>query len=45
MENEVLVLLMILSFFALLFMGFPVAIALAATGLFFGYLGFGMTPT
>ena len=43
MENEVLVLLMILSFFALLFMGFPVAIALAATGLFFGYLGFGMT--
>ena len=43
MENEVLVILMVLSFFALLFLGVPVAIALAMTGLFFGYLGFGMT--
>jgi len=43
MENEILVILMILSFFVLLFLGFPVAITLAATGLFFGYLGFGMT--
>ncbi len=43
MENEILVILMILSFFALLFLGIPVAIALAVTGLFFGYLGFGMT--
>ncbi len=32
-----------LSFFGLLFIGIPVAIALAAAGLFFGYLGFGMT--
>ncbi len=43
MGSEVLVILMGLSFFALLFIGFPVAIALATTGLFFGYLGFGMT--
>ncbi|MCZ6495801.1 MAG: TRAP transporter large permease subunit, partial [Alphaproteobacteria bacterium] len=43
MENEVLVILMVLSFFVLLFLGVPVAIALAMTGLFFGYLGFGMT--
>ncbi len=43
MENEVLAILMVLSFFVLLFLGFQVAIALAATGLFFGYLGFGMT--
>ena len=32
-----------LSFFGLLFIGIPVAIALATAGLFFGYLGFGMT--
>lgn len=32
-----------LSFFGLLFIGIPVAIALASAGLFFGYLGFGMT--
>jgi tripartite ATP-independent transporter DctM subunit len=32
---------MILGFFFLLFIGFPVAIALAASGLLFGYLGFG----
>lgn len=43
MENEALAILMGLSFFVLLFIGFPVAIALAACGLFFGYLGFGMT--
>ncbi len=43
MENEVLAVLMGLSFFVLLFIGFPVAIALAAAGLFFGYFGFGMT--
>ncbi|MCH8154460.1 MAG: TRAP transporter large permease subunit [Proteobacteria bacterium] len=30
-----------LSFFFLLFIGFPVAIALATSGLVFGYLGFG----
>lgn len=43
MESEILAILMGLSFFLLLFIGFHVAIALAATGLFFGYLGFGMT--
>ena len=43
MESEVLAILMGLSFFVLLFIGFPVAIALATAGLFFGYLGFGMT--
>jgi tripartite ATP-independent transporter DctM subunit len=43
MENETLAILMGLSFFGLLFIGIPVAIALASTGLFFGYLGFGMT--
>ncbi len=32
-----------LSFFGLLFIGIPVGIALASAGLFFGYLGFGMT--
>ena len=43
MENETLAILMGLSFFGLLFIGIPVAIALASTGLFFGYLGFGVT--
>lgn len=43
MENETLAILMGLSFFGLLFIGIPVAIALATSGLFFGYLGFGMT--
>jgi tripartite ATP-independent transporter DctM subunit len=43
MENETLAILMGLSFFVLLFIGIPVAIALASTGLFFGYLGFGVT--
>ena len=43
MENETLAILMGLSFFVLLFIGIPVAIALATAGLLFGYLGFGMT--
>ncbi len=43
MENETLAILMGLSFFGMLFIGVPVAIALATAGLFFGYLGFGMT--
>ena len=42
MVNEVLAVLMGLGFFGLLMAGFPVAIALAASGLIFGYLGFGM---
>jgi len=42
MEPEYIAVLMGLSFFFLLFIGFPVAIALAATGLLFGYFGFGM---
>jgi tripartite ATP-independent transporter DctM subunit len=41
MEPQYLAILMGLSFFFLLFIGFPVAIALAAAGLTFGYLGFG----
>ena len=41
MEPQLLAVLMGLSFFFLLFIGFPVAIALAASGLLFGYLGFG----
>jgi len=43
MESETIAILMGLSFFVLLFIGIPVAIALASSGLFFGYLGFGMT--
>ena len=43
MESETIAILMGLSFFVLLFIGIPVAIALASAGLFFGYLGFGMT--
>ncbi len=42
MEGEILAILMALGFFVLLFVGFPVAIALAASGLLFGYFGFGM---
>lgn len=42
MENETLAILMGLSFFGMLFIGIPVAVALATAGLFFGYLGFGM---
>ena len=41
LEPQILAVLMILGFFFLLFIGFPVAIALAASGLLFGYLGFG----
>ncbi len=42
MPNETLAVLMGLGFFGLLLIGFPVAIALVASGLLFGYLGFGM---
>jgi tripartite ATP-independent transporter DctM subunit len=42
MESEIIAVFMALGFFFLLFIGFPVAIALAAAGLLFGYLGFGM---
>ena len=42
MEPEYIAVLMGLSFFFLLFIGFPVAIALAVSGLLFGYFGFGM---
>jgi tripartite ATP-independent transporter DctM subunit len=42
MDSEMLAILMGLAFFALLLIGFPVGIALLASGLFFGYLGFGM---
>ena len=41
MVNEVLAVLMLLGFFAMLFSGIPVAIALTTAGLVFGYLGFG----
>ncbi|MBP1849393.1 TRAP transporter large permease [Rhizobium halophytocola] len=41
--NELLVIACILSFFALLFVGVPVALTLAISGFFFGYLGFGTT--
>lgn len=40
--NEILAILMALAFFGMLMTGFPVAIALAASGLLFGYLDFGM---
>lgn len=39
--NEILALLMIASFMGLLFLGIPVGIALAVSGLCFGFLGFG----
>jgi tripartite ATP-independent transporter DctM subunit len=39
--TEVLALLMLLGFFALLMAGVPVAITLATTGFVFGFLGFG----
>ncbi|EWY38586.1 C4-dicarboxylate ABC transporter [Skermanella stibiiresistens SB22] len=41
--NEILALATLGSFFALLLIGVPVALTLAVTGFFFGYLGFGMT--
>ena len=43
MENETLAILMGASFLGLLFVGFPVAIALIVSGFVFGYLGFGFT--
>ncbi|KUO64362.1 MAG: C4-dicarboxylate ABC transporter [Alphaproteobacteria bacterium BRH_c36] len=41
MVNEILAVLMIGGFFALIITGVPVAISLAVSGLVFGYLGFG----
>jgi tripartite ATP-independent transporter DctM subunit len=41
--NEILVLACVASFLLLLLAGVPVAITLAVTGFFFGYLGFGAT--
>lgn len=41
--TEILSLCMIGGFFVMLLIGFPVAICLGATGLIFGYLGFGTT--
>lgn len=43
MSNEILAILTIVSFFVLLGIGIPVALTLAVTGFFFGYLGFGDT--
>jgi tripartite ATP-independent transporter DctM subunit len=42
MDNHVLAALLPLGFIVLLIIGVPVGIALAASGLLFGYLGFGM---
>jgi len=39
--NELLALLMLVSFFILLMAGIPVALTLATAGLLFGYVGFG----
>jgi tripartite ATP-independent transporter DctM subunit len=39
--NEILAILMLVSFFVLLMAGIPVALTLAAAGFVFGYLGFG----
>ena len=39
--NEILAILCIVSFFAMLAIGIPVALTLAVSGLVFGYLGFG----
>lgn len=41
MDHEILSLLMIGGFFAMLVTGIPVAVSLAVSGLVFGYLGFG----
>ncbi len=38
---EILVILMLVAFFALLMLGVPVALTLATTGFVFGFLGFG----
>ena len=39
--NEILAILMLVSFFGLLLAGFPVALTLAVSGFVFGWLGFG----
>jgi tripartite ATP-independent transporter DctM subunit len=39
--NEILAILMLVSFFVLLMAGIPVALTLATAGLVFGYIGFG----
>lgn len=39
--NEILAILMLVSFFGLLLAGFPVALTLALSGFIFGWLGFG----
>ncbi len=41
MPTEYLAILCVVSFFVLLMIGLPVALTLAVSGLFFGYLGFG----
>ena len=41
MSTEYLAILCVVSFFVLLMIGLPVALTLAVSGLFFGYLGFG----
>src|SRR5262245_63562394 len=41
--NEILAILMLVSFFVLLMAGIPVALTLATAGLIFGYIGFGAT--
>ena len=41
--NEVLAILMLVSFFVLLMAGIPVGMTLAVSGFFFGFLGFGTT--
>lgn len=41
--GDLIPILMLVSFFVMLMIGIPVAIALAASGLIFGYLGFGPT--
>jgi tripartite ATP-independent transporter DctM subunit len=42
MSLEVLAILMLVTFFALLLAGIPVGLTLASTGFVFGYLGFGL---
>jgi tripartite ATP-independent transporter DctM subunit len=39
--SEILVILMLVAFFALLMLGVPVALTLATTGFVFGFIGFG----
>lgn len=41
--GELLSIVMIVTFFVILLLGVPIGIALGAVGLFFGYLGFGVT--